>query len=232
MEAAASLAAFLILRPVTKNKPIPRPHPLSRDKLTIEGGLVKAQNLLGCDISARLHSISPPTHKQLSYYNCVLHLLDAPTVNPVELENLLGRLNNSSNVIPLARHFTARICVALTRAHLGPTIFMAEEAANMNLWIFFLCKAAAGISLNLIVEYAPDLIVWSDSCPSSLGGATSLGLLWCYSIPPEYWGKLSNNDLKLVVNCITVEMALSHHADVLPSHACLLALFDSNSAIG
>ena len=167
-EAAATLAAFLIWRSVSPNEPIPHPHPLSRDKLTSEGGLVELQNLLGWDISTRLHTVALPQHKQAAYTACIIALLAAQHIDAVELEKLLGKLNHASYIIPLARHFTARLRVALDRARICPTTFTAEEAHDMELWIFFLQRAADSISINLIVFRSPDLTVWSDSCPRGL----------------------------------------------------------------
>ena len=65
--------------------------------------------------------------------------------------------------------------MALDRARLGPITFTPEEAHDMELGIFFLQRAANSISINLIVFRGPDITVWLDSCPSSMGGCTSLG---------------------------------------------------------
>ena len=92
-----------------------------------------------------------------------------------ELEALVGRLNHSTMVVPLTRHFLSRI-----RNRLAPkyrrgdrNIRLGCEAVDdMKLWLKILARANVGIPISLIVTRQPDRVCWSDSCPYGIGVTT------------------------------------------------------------
>ena len=153
---------------------------------------------LGWLLDTHRHLVSLPEAKFKAYAAAIVRLLGSTEVDKKELESVLGKLNQTANIMPLTRHFTARLRCALARAEEGPTTFTTEELEDLRLWLKFLGTAFQGISINLLVKREPDITVWSDSCPWGLGGHTALGLVWRYYLPEAHRGKLSNNDLELI----------------------------------
>ncbi len=87
-----------------------------------------------------------------------------------ELKQLVGRLNHTSYVVPIARHFLSRIREDLgsaSRSKMGnPHKATAkrlvklsnESRADLVLWESILRRAKDGISMNLLVTRRPDKI--------------------------------------------------------------------------
>ena len=56
--------------------------------------------------------------------------------------------------------------------------------------------------------------------------------MWRFTLPEVVYGKLSNNNLELIINCTTVDVALILHTDSLPPFLCILTLLNNTSTIG
>jgi hypothetical protein len=88
-----------------------------------------------------------------------------------ELEQLVGRLNHTSYVLPIARHFLSRIREDLgsaSRSKNGEppqgnrkrSVKLSDESrADLVLWESILRRAKDGISMNLLVTRRPDKTV-------------------------------------------------------------------------
>lgn len=97
-------------------------------------------------------------------------------------EQLVGRLNHSSYVMPVARHFLSRLRSRLNPRPKHPKrqrMRLSEnEVGDLELWQRLLARANQGISINLLVTRQPDQICWSDACPFGIGGYSLSGRAW------------------------------------------------------
>jgi hypothetical protein len=150
------------------------------------------------------------------------------------LDQLVGRLNHSSFVMPASRHFLGRIRASLTPrlTKSRPVTLTKEAVADLGLWKEILTSANHGLSINLLVTRRPDRICWSDACPFGLGGYSLSGKAWRVQIPtghPLRGHPGVNNLLEFAAMVINVWLeCLEPETD----QNCILAVGDSTSAIG
>ena len=142
-------------------EPLPRRPLLSAHKLIAEqGSPAEVQTVLGWKIDTRRLRISLPDDKFLAWNGELTKLINGKGGPYHEVGLLAGRLNHTSFVLPMARHFMGRLRSALVprlhkdqRVNLGP-----EVVEDLKLWREILLRAHAGVSLNLIVTREPDRI--------------------------------------------------------------------------
>lgn len=158
-----------------------------------------------------------------------------------------GQLNHACTFIPLARYALGRLnqlklmhkdCSKFKRIYLSHAIIK-----DLQLWLRYLDRARAGISMNLNTVRAPSIITLSDSNLSAIGGySVTTGTAWrlrIVSITDQFNSQLnksadktqaSNNVLEFLAAIITVWIeVLNGH---ISPHACVLAFSDSGCAVG
>ena len=215
-------------------EPTPRRPLLSNAKLIAEGSPAEIQIVLGWRIDTHRLQIGLPDDKFVAWSADLARIDAQKACRYDELDTLVGRLNHSSFVLPISRHFLGRIRKALTprqhksrMVHLGP-----EVLADFKLWKEILLKVHAGISINLIVTREPDRICWSDACPFGLGGYSISGRAWRLQLPkghPLRGHPGINNLLEFTAMVVNVWLEC---LDSEGNQPCILAVGDSTSAIG
>ena len=217
------------------NEPIPRRPILSQPKLLAEGSPAEIQVVLGWTIDTRRMLIALPDDKYTAWAEDLSQIISEPRCFYEDLDEMVGRLNHSSFVLPFARHFMSRIRELLTpRRHKRFMVPVGPEArADFRLWAAILHRAHAGVSINLIVTREPSRLCWSDACPYGMGGYSLSGRAWRLRIPPEHpiHGRAgANNLLEFIAMVVNVWLEC---IDAVPGELpCILAIGDSSSAIG
>ncbi len=239
---AMPLAIHLLSRGLSTDEPLSRDDPLSLSKFTSEGSMSEVLTVLGWQLNLRSLEVSLPRDKFLAWKSNISKILQAKKASVDSLESLLGWLNHVAIIIPLSSYFLNRI-----RRHIDQT---ASKKPNLSKssrnWIgssvledislfdkIFLPKAHTGINMNLITYRRPTHILWSDTCPSGLGGfSTNTGSAWRFQIPISFSGSLDtkNNWLEFLAAIITIWLETRH--PTTPRHSCFLTLGDNASAVG
>jgi hypothetical protein len=233
---AVPLAMHVTSRPHAgaEEEPVPRRNILSLPKLLAEGTPDERQIVLGWLLDTHLLRVSLPEDKFTAWLDDVLRILRRQSCSQEDLDTLVGRLNHTAAIIPLSRHFLGRLRELIDRtAFRKATVrFPRDALKDLKLWKRLLTKAAAGISMNIIVARTPSRVCWSDACPVGLGGYSATGRAWRIRIPessPLYGHPKVNNLLEFLGMVINVWLEIE---DATEPHECILALGDNTSAIG
>ena len=215
-------------------EPITRRPILSIPKLNAEGSPAEVQIVLGWKLNTRELTVSLPDDKFRAWTEDISRLEAEGTCQFQDLEQLVGRLNHASFVVPITRHFLGRLRAPLdargsrhNRIRLG-----TEVRSDLTLWKGILERANNGISMNLIVTREPDRVCWSDACPFGIGGYSLSGRAWRIQIPhssPIRGHPGVNNLLEFIGMAVNIWLECR---DTEASQACILAIGDNTSAIG
>ncbi len=175
-----ALAIHTICRPLSHCKPIPREDCLSLSKLAEEGSLLETAIVLGWQINTRSLSLSLPLDKLNTWRQDVQTIIENKRAAIEELECVLGRLNHAAAAFPLARYFLNRLRKVSAPSS---TYNSNHHSKNYKKWLLkcvledlqllhdvFLPKILEGINLNLLTHRRPNHILFSDACPTGLGG--------------------------------------------------------------
>jgi hypothetical protein len=191
---AVPLAVHLVGRPLSQDEPIQRESLLSLEKLAAEGAPSETKTILGWLIDTRRLLISLPDDKWRAWTNDINDALDkSKHFSRKSLEQLIGRLNHVSHLIPSTRFFMGRLRSKLVQSkHKRRNIaFNKMDADNLHLWKTFLTIARHGINMNLLTLRRPTNIILTDACPNGLGG---------YSISSGRAWRIDLNDQKILDN--------------------------------
>ena len=216
-------------------EPIIRRPLLSMSKLLAEGSPAEIQIVLGWRLDTRRMLIGLPDDNFVAWSEDLDRLISEPRCRYEDLDQIVGRLNHSSFVLPFARHFMGRLRALLTpRKHKSCMVpVRAEARADLVLWDQILQRAHKGVSINLIVTRRPTRICWSDACPFGLGGYSLSGRAWRLRMPTDHPLRGHpgvNNLLEFVAMVVNIWLeCLDAEPNELP---CILAVGDSTSAIG
>jgi hypothetical protein len=216
-------------------EPITRRPLLSAAKLLVEGTPEEIQVVLGWRIDTRRLTIALPDDKFQAWIADIEKVIRAGGKCEYHaLDQLTGRLNHSSFVMPASRHFLGRIRAPLTprRSKSRPVKLSTEAVSDLRLWLTILTSANQGISLNLLVTREPSRICWSDACPFGMGGYSLSGRAWRVKIPaghPLRGHKGVNNLLEFIAMVTNIWLEC---LDSKGNQDCILAVGDSTSAIG
>ena len=215
-------------------EPIQRRPILSWAKLLAEGTHAETQVVLGWLLDTRRLLVSLPPEKSQPWSAQVKLTIASRKISMQDLDTLVGRLNHAATIIPLSRHFLNRLQARLRRPFPKAQSIMLsnEEIADLRLWLLLLAHATSGISMNTIIFRHPTFILWSDSCPSGIGGYSLAGRAWRLLIPlhiPIRQANNINNYLEFLAMIINIWVACLEGPK---SPQCLLALGDNTSTIG
>jgi hypothetical protein len=216
------------------NKPVPHRQLLSPPKVAAEGAPTEIQIMLGWEMNTRCLLIGLPNDKFVAWIGDITDTLTLRRITFADLESLAGRINHTSFVIPLLRHFIYRLCRRTSR-YLHPRqhgTLSEMEIQDLKLWQQFLRVARAGISMNRVVTRQPNRMSSSDSCPHRLGGFLLSSHAWHLRIPPTsplHGDSIMNNVLEFLAMAVSIWLQV---LELDASEDCILALADSTSAIG
>jgi hypothetical protein len=212
---------------------------LSPEKLLAEGTPEEVQTILGWIVNTRSLSIALPADKFIAWQSDLDELIRKGHCTHESLHSIVGRLNHSAFIIPLARHFLGRLWALLdAKANKRRRIRLSLQVlSDLDLWKSLLQRAHQGISLNLITTRQPTRICFSDSCPIGIGGWNLRGKAWRIRIPrssPLFGSRRINNFLEFLGMAINIRLECNHPewAGGTDDEPCILALGDNTSAIG
>ena len=166
-------------------------------KAKYEGALEDIKFILVWVYNTFTFCVSLPKPKLIALTKTLQDILSKDEKKVKNLETLIGRLNHTALIIPLARHVLARIRFfhsnmnAFYRYQLRPNI-----RKDLKLHIRILQKDQKGISMNLLNYCEPTLIYLLDACEIGMGVFSSKGKAWRWKIPKEYWGRRHINLLE------------------------------------
>jgi hypothetical protein len=151
-----------------------------------------------------------------------------------DLDSLIGWLNHTASIMPMARHFLGRLHQRINRNVFRRKFvrFSRNELKDLKLWKRLLTKAASGISMNLITICEPTCVCWLDACPFGLGGYSVNGRAWRIRIPETsliFGSPKVNNLLEFIAMVVNIWLECE---DSTEAFQCILALGDNISAIG
>jgi len=225
-------ALFLLGRPVQPGESLAREDLLSIKKFIAEATPSERKIVLGWVIDTRRLTIELPNNKHTAWTTMIHAILDSARASFTELEELIGRLNHAGFIIPLARHFLGRLRTAQYAAnHRRHVKLTDDQCKDLQLWLRFLDKAQAGISLNLLSYRQPSRILRSDACVHGVGGASlTAGAGWRWELPLDLLLRATLNVLEYMASYITIWMDI-HMWHAEPG-SCFLSQVDSTSAAG
>ena len=115
---SALLAIFVSIRPFAGDKePVPWKEVVSVEKWKAEGIPREVQIVLGWLINTRKMLLCLPLDKYMVYLKDIELIISRQgLMNLKQLESLIGKLQHSSYVIPLANHFLASLRLRVSKA--------------------------------------------------------------------------------------------------------------------
>jgi hypothetical protein len=197
LAAAGSLAIHVLTQPVHPDEPIPGDDPNSLKKLAAEGLLEESKICLGLLLDTYKMIVALPCHKYKAWSASIRKILDQGKIDFKTLEQVIGHLENVCQILPLGRHFLSRLRALSDAFGLkqgwGCRSVSPEIQKDLKLWMNFLKRAAAGVSL----------IYWTDACIHGLGGYSNFGRAWRMAIPTNLIGRAHINLLEFMGTIIS-----------------------------
>jgi hypothetical protein len=205
MAAAGPLALHVLGRPLSANEAIPRDDILSIKKFYAEALPEERKLMLGWLVDAWLLTVALPQDKYISWSKSIRQILEARKVRHSELEELIGRLQHLCRVMRPGTHFLGRLRSLLasfngqkyTYRHIDK-----EAAKDLHLFLKFMKIAATGVSLNILVLRVPTHLYRCDASFHGIGGYSSQGRAWRFTIPEQLRNRASINLLEFVGSVI------------------------------
>lgn len=182
---ALVLSMDATFRPPVPNETLPRNDCLHLGKTFIEGAPSETITILGWDVDLRSLIISLPQDKLIAWRTDIKDIIKANKLTKKELETLIGRLSHSSMGIPMTRYYLGRLYynIGLYHNDFEERKLHKPDVKLLKLWISFLEKSAAGISINLLTFRQPTAMCISDACPEGMGGySVRTGRAWRFKL--------------------------------------------------
>jgi hypothetical protein len=228
------LAIDCIGRPNTDNEPLPRTNLLSKSKMTAEGKPAELAKVLGWLLDTHTLTVHLPEDKYIIWTRDIDEILNNKTKSVMDksMESLIGRLQHAAVMFTPGKHFLSRLYSALSRAKVTRFTRLSKlEIEDLKLWKNFLKLAFEGVSMNLVVQQEPDIILLTDASTSKgLGGYNvSSGKAWRLPILPWMVG-LSINTLEFMSALIALEVDLIDNKG--RQDTCYLIATDNTAAMG
>jgi hypothetical protein len=228
---AVPLAIHVVGRPTVLGEFPPREPLLSLNKLSAEGAPEETKTILGWLINTRNLTIRLPSEKFLSWQNDINDIVhNKTTVTRSSLEQLIGRLNHASQIIPLSRFFMGRLRAKIRSKSFRNTniYFNAADRKILGLWLQFLKKAHTGINMNLLTLRQPTNIIITDACPDGMGGySVTSGKAWRVDL--RHLSIPDNNKLEFMASVVGVLQSFAN--DEIPRLGNVLVLTDNSSGL-
>ena len=231
LQGAVALAVDSMSRRVQSSEPLPRTSLINKKKLAAEGRLEETKIVLGWFLDTRRLIISLPTHKFLAWTGQIQTIIKSKKTTARILETVLGRLTNTSSILPMARHFLPRLryfhsrMVNYKHYTLNKTLL-----SDLDICLRILEQAHTGVSMNTISFRLPDICYFEDACNHGLGGWNHLGEFYDFSIPSELIGRAHINELEFLACVIHPWMDILNGR--IQKGDCILMMGDSTTAMG
>jgi hypothetical protein len=229
----AILLAMDIFTRQYKDYPLPRDEMPSLTKLAAELGSSEQKIILGWKYDTRRMLVSLPENKYVAWSNDICKIIAKQRALHHELDTLVGRLDHTCCVFPLARHFMERIRFAKQAASKNPYrpySLNSTICSDLKLMLKILTKTNLGINMNLLTFRTPNTQSKVDACPYGIGGFSKLGRAWRWKIPSRLVGRAHINLLEFIACLIAIWL------DIIEGTAspldCILVMGDSTTAIG
>jgi hypothetical protein len=228
------LAIDCIGRPNTENEPLPRTNLLSKSKMKAEGKPSEIAKVLGWILNTRTLKVYLPEDKLVIWTREIDEIINNKTKSVLDktLESLIGRLQHAAVMFTPGKHFLSRLYSALSRAKVTKfTRLSAIEIADLKLWKNFLKLANEGVSMNMVVQQEPDVILLTDASTSKGLGGYNVQTGQAWRLPIQNWMVgLSINTLEFMSAIIALEVNLLDK-DV-QQDTCYLIATDNTAAMG
>lgn len=229
--AAVPLATHVFTRPLAEDEHVVREKFIAQDKLAAEGNPSEIKTILGWIVNTRLLLISLPSDKYTVWCDDITSISKVRHCKRKTLEQLIGRLNHTSLIIPTARFYLGPLRFRLSKGkHDNSTIFFnSSDDKLLQLWLHFLHLAHKGINLNLTTLRQPTNIIITDACPAGLGGySIRSGKAWRYQIPTNInTTTISNNSFEFLASVVGI--LTEQENNFIPPFGNVLALTDNSS---
>ena len=226
------LVLHLLGRPLAAHEPLPRDDLLSFEKTLAEGTPSETKTILGWELDTRSLLLRLSSDKHTLWQSDIQRLLHQPTLTYDDLATLVGRLNHAAYVVPTARAFLCHIRRAEQHAlkkGRSPVTLDTLQLAELQQWHFFLDRARAGLSLNLLTLRTPTIALRADACEHGIGGySLSSGIAWRWPLPEQFWGYLTLNLLEYIASAVAIAVEIWAHPPNKLS--CILSQLDSTTA--
>ena len=103
------LVIHAISQPLAKKEQIPRDKMIYPSKAKAERSLEEIKSVLGWVYNKHILCVRLPDLKFIAWTKTIQDILSKDKTKANNLETLIVRLNHAASIIPLARHFLARI---------------------------------------------------------------------------------------------------------------------------
>ena len=125
-----------------------------------------------------------PKLKFISWTKTIHDILTKDETKAKNLETIIGRLNHTASIIPLARHFLTRVSFFHSKMNDLSWYQLRPNIRNrLKLHMRILHKARKGLLMKLIAYREPTRIYITDVCKIGMGGFSSKGRSWRWKIP-------------------------------------------------
>ena len=229
--AAVLLAIFILGRPLDPEDDLKRVDLVSLSKLQAEAALEEQKVLLGWKLDTRSLEISLPMDKFIAWTNNINDILDRKSTTFKELETLIGRLGHVTVVVQHAKHFMSRLRTLMKRASHRRKVPLPQDCKeDLEFHLQVLEKAKTGINMNMLTYRKVDIAYRSDACPAGIGGYSSHGRAWRFSIPKNLQFRATLNMLEFVASTIGVWIDIIEKR--VNNLSCILSMTDSTTSAG
>ena len=231
MKAAMPLAMEIMGRRSQKDEPIERPELIKRSKAIAEGALEEIKIVTGWELDSRRLLISLPSHKFIAWTSQIDGFLTSKKATAAALESFLGRKVHTSTIMPLARHFLARLRFRfMTMQPYKSYTLNDTHCHDLQICKRILERARDGISMNSVVFRLPTICYFVDACNYGIGGWDHLGEFFDFDIPIDLLGRAHINGLEFLANLVHLWVDIK--SGRIKRGDCVLMMGDSTTAMG
>ena len=202
---AMTLAIHAVSQKLAQKEPLPRDKMIKPKKAKSEGALEDINIFLGWVYITHILCVSFTKTKSIDQKKTIqdIWLKDEPKSN--NLLTLIGRLNHTASIIPLARHFLTIIRFFKSNLNAFTWYLLRTNICDdLKLHMRILQKSRKCISMNLLTYHEPTRIYLIDACEIGMGGFISKGRAWRWKIFKEYWGRAHINLLEFCVELVSI----------------------------
>ncbi len=211
---------------------IKRSDMLAIDKMIAEGAAEEEKICLRWIMNTRALQVKLPHHKAVGWASQIDLVLQSKSVSSKSLESVLGRLENVAQVLTPLGHFLCNIRqLQILADRKGYNVKLNTRVRNdLTLAKGFLRKVQSGVSLNLLTFRIPGIVYICDASEYGLGGFTSHGRAWSYTIPPKLRNRAHINILEYLAQIISIWIDIIENTT--KPEDFLLSIGDNTSSLG
>ena len=211
---------------------VPRQDFIADDKNDAEGAAEEEKVVLGWSLNTRTLDIKLPYHKYKAWSSQLRSFILRQSTNAKDIQSLLGRLENIAIIIPMFGHFLNNIRhteIMATQSGRNQKINRRTHE-DLKLAQKYLDKAHVGVSMNLMTFRSPNRIYINDASEHGLGGFSTHGRAWAWTIPEPLRGRAHINLLEFLAQLVSIWIDIRE--DVVQPQDCLLGMGDNTASMG